>query len=186
LKLKNLIKRRKEGAYSIDLIHLIYFSLPSEGGREFRIIPRSGSKNFKIKKMNMKKIYTLLLGFGVALNVVAQMQVSQGTEINVNAIPKPGYRFIQWSDGNIENPRSITVMDNVDLVAEFYYNDYTLTTQVNSVERGSVTSGESIQYTQTKELTATPNYGYAFKNWTLSGTESSLSATTSNPTIFTM
>ena len=99
--------------------------------------------------MNMKKIYTLLLGFGVALNVVAQMQVSQGTEINVKATPKPGYRFIQWSDGNTENPRSITVMDNVDLVAEFYYNDYTLTTQVNSVERGSVTSGESIQYTQT-------------------------------------
>jgi len=136
--------------------------------------------------MNMKKIYTLLLGFGVALNVVAQMQVSQGTEIYVKAIPKPGYQFIQWSDSNTENPRVITVLDNVNLVAEFDYNDYTLTTQVNSVERGSVTSGESIQYTQTKELTATPKYGYVFKNWTISGTESSLSSTTSNPTTFTM
>lgn len=134
----------------------------------------------------MKKIYTLLLGFGVALNVVAQMPVSQGTKINVKATPKPGYRFIQWSDGNIENPRSITVMDNVDLVAEFYYNDYTLTTQVNYADRGTVNSGGSVQYTQTKELTATPNYGYVFKNWTVSGSGSSVSSTTANPITFTM
>ncbi len=134
----------------------------------------------------MKKIYTLLLGFGVALNVVAQMQVSQGTEINVKATPKPGYRFIQWSDGNTENPRVITVLDNVNLVAEFDYNDYTLTTQVDYADRGTVTYGESIKYTFTKELTATPKYGYVFKNWTVSGAGSSLSSTTSNPATFTM
>jgi len=134
----------------------------------------------------MKKIYTLLLGFGVALNVVAQMQVFQGTEINVKATPKSGAHFVKWSDGNTENPRVITVLDNVNLVAEFDPNDYTLTTQVNYADRGTVTYGGSIKYTFTKELTATPNYGYVFKNWTVSGTGSSLSSTTDNPTTFTM
>ena len=134
----------------------------------------------------MKKIYTLLLGVGVALNVVAQMQISQGKEVYVKAFPKPGFKFIQWSNGNTENPYAITVMDNVDLVAIFDYNDYTLTTRVNYTDGGTVSSGGSVQYTKTKELTATPNYGYVFKNWTVSGSGSSVSSTTANPTTFTM
>ena len=122
----------------------------------------------------------------VATYVVAQTQVNYGVKVVILATPKSGGHFVKWSDGNTENPRVITVLDNVNLVAEFDYNDYTLTTQVNSEERGSVTAGENIQYTQTKELIATPNYGYAFKNWTVSGSGSKVSSTSSNPTTFTM
>ena len=37
----------------------------------------------------------------------------------LTAIPTDGYCFSQWSDGNINNPREITVGNNISLTAEF-------------------------------------------------------------------
>ena len=74
----------------------------------------------------MKKIYTLLMVMLVATYVVAQTQVNYGSKVVILATPKLGGHFVKWSDGNAENPRFITVLDNVNLVAEFDYNDYTV------------------------------------------------------------
>ena len=37
----------------------------------------------------------------------------------ISAIPNAGYRFVEWSDGNIDNPRSLELTQNTSLVANF-------------------------------------------------------------------
>ena len=42
-----------------------------------------------------------------------------GTNISLKATAKTGYYFTQWNDGNTDNPRTITVTDNAEYIAEF-------------------------------------------------------------------
>lgn len=37
----------------------------------------------------------------------------------ISAVAKSGYTFTQWSDGNTDNPRTLTITDNVTLIAKF-------------------------------------------------------------------
>lgn len=37
----------------------------------------------------------------------------------ISATPQTGYSFVQWSDGNTDNPRTLTITDNVTLIAMF-------------------------------------------------------------------
>ena len=41
------------------------------------------------------------------------------SKIVITAIPNKGYHFVQWSDGNIENPRTIVVNEDIELTAIF-------------------------------------------------------------------
>ena len=49
----------------------------------------------------------------------------QGTEVTLTATAAEGYHFVQWSDGNTDNPRTITVTADVTLAAEFASNTTT-------------------------------------------------------------
>mgnify|MGYP004503776861 CR=1 FL=1 len=46
--------------------------------------------------------------------------------ITLKAIPKDGYAFTGWSDGNTDNPRTITVNGNATYVAQFSQSAYTI------------------------------------------------------------
>lgn len=43
----------------------------------------------------------------------------EGTEIEIAAVPIQGYRFIQWNDGSTENPRSVTLNEDLIFMASF-------------------------------------------------------------------
>lgn len=43
----------------------------------------------------------------------------EGTELEIAAIPLPGYRFANWMDGNDDNPRTITVSSDLFYSAHF-------------------------------------------------------------------
>ncbi len=43
----------------------------------------------------------------------------EGTTIELKAIANEGYAFSEWSDGNTDNPRSLTVDGNISLTATF-------------------------------------------------------------------
>lgn len=43
----------------------------------------------------------------------------KGTTIQIQAIPEEGFTFVSWSDGNISNPRTITVNSTIELSANF-------------------------------------------------------------------
>ena len=86
-------------------------------------------------------------------------------QITLTVSSKYGYHFAQWSDGNTDNPRLVTVTKDTTLIAEFAYNQYTISTEVNDAERGSVSGGATVDYLSEVTLTATANYGYHFALW---------------------
>ena len=51
--------------------------------------------------------------------ITGAQQYSRGERVNLVANAQPGYRFKQWSDGNIYNPRCFLAYGDMNLVAEF-------------------------------------------------------------------
>ena len=84
----------------------------------------------------------------------------------VMATPKYGYHFVNWSDGDTTNPRSISVPDSVRvaLTAYFELNQYSLTVVCDST-LGSVSGNGQYQHGELASVTVTPNYGYVFNHW---------------------
>lgn len=65
-----------------------------------------------------------------------------GSQVEIAAIPIRGSQFIGWQDGNTDNPRTVTLNDDLVFVATFdelegivdlQPSDYTITTQGNQV-----------------------------------------------------
>jgi hypothetical protein len=46
-------------------------------------------------------------------------QALNGNTVTIIAIPNDGYRFLNWNDGNTENPRMVTVTGNITYTAYF-------------------------------------------------------------------
>ena len=97
---------------------------------------------------------------------------SDGTE--VTAVPNFGYRFVGWSDGSTENPRTdYYVTADVDVTAEFVLTSY-YTLTYTAGPNGTIV-GVSPQIVEEgsdgTEVTAVPNFGYRFVGWSDGSTE---------------
>ena len=92
----------------------------------------------------------------------------------VSAISNAGYTFTNWTkNGTVvstDATYTFTVTENANLVAHFTQDHYTVTVSVDPQEAGTASGGGSFTYGETCTLTATPNTGYAFVNWTKNGT----------------
>lgn len=62
-----------------------------------------------------------------------------GTNHQITATPNECYRFVQWSDGNTDNPRTITVTGDATYTAEFEQIQYTIEAQSADTGQGSAT-----------------------------------------------
>ncbi len=51
--------------------------------------------------------------------VTAGGEYQENTQITLTATPATGCRFVQWSDGNTDNPRTVTVVANTEYTAIF-------------------------------------------------------------------
>ncbi|MBQ3709344.1 MAG: choice-of-anchor J domain-containing protein [Bacteroidales bacterium] len=66
------------------------------------------------------KLYTLTVQCNPAEGAVTgNGTYAAGTVVEVQAIPYKGYAFDRWNDGNTQNPRSVTLDNNMTLVAFF-------------------------------------------------------------------
>ena len=103
-----------------------------------------------------------------ANNKMGSAQVNSNTfcnGANIDATPNYGYHFIQWSDGNTDNPRSLELTQDTILTAEFAPNQYTITT-VSADEEMGYTEGDTVaNYLEYITLSAIANYGYHFVEW---------------------
>lgn len=89
-----------------------------------------------------------------------------GSEVRISATPASGHWFRQWSDGNIENPRTVTVTGNETYTAQFEaIINYTITATANDGTMGTVSGGGSYPANQAISLSATANEGYRFLRW---------------------
>ena len=95
-------------------------------------------------------------------------EYAYGTEITLTATANSGYRFAQWSDGNTDNPRIITVTENKTYTAEFEVEVFGV------YAAAAVPSMGGVKVT----LTAEPIEGLVFDHWSDGNTE--------NPRILTL
>ena len=101
-----------------------------------------------------------------------------GNTANLSASALSGYHFVQWSDGNTDNPRSLTVIGNISLTAQFAINTYTLTVLSNNATMGTATGSGTYTHNSTVNISAEANYGYHFVQWN--------DGDTTNPRLITM
>ncbi len=78
------------------------------------------------------------------------------------ATPDYGYHFVQWSDGNTDNPRSFIVTQDTSFMAEFAKNQYLISVEA---ENGVVSGGGYYEYQSYAQLTATADEHYHFVKW---------------------
>ena len=92
---------------------------------------------------------------------------NHGAEATLTATPAAGYHFVNWTVGGKEvsakNPYDFTVTENVDLIANFAKNVYTVKV---TAENGTVTGDGEYTHGEQATLTATADEGYEFVNWT--------------------
>ena len=108
----------------------------------------------------------------------------EGAVVSLTAIPNSGYQFSNWSGdlSGTQNPKSVTMDSDKNVVANFteiQTVSYTLITTVSGSGTVSPASGQVYPEGTVVPLTATPDAGWTFENWSgdISGTNSSTSIT---------
>ena len=94
---------------------------------------------------------------------------NETTKTEISAIAKENYHFTQWSDGNTENPRTITITEDINLTAEFAIDQYQVTLKSNG--NGSVTGSGTYDYGTKVTIEAIADKGYHFEKWSDGNTE---------------
>lgn len=89
----------------------------------------------------------------------------------IEALPRDGYQFAQWSDGNADNPRTIIVDNTLTLTAIFEpLTTYQLTVKYDS-KQGYVAGVGEYYPNEEATLTVTPLGGYRFSQWSDGNTD---------------
>lgn len=119
--------------------------------------------------------------------------------VTLTAVPATGYTFTGW-DGALSgstNPAPLTITGNMVVTADFAPIVVTLTTNISPAGTGAITPNNPgpYHYGDTVQLTAVPNAGYSFGQWsqdatgttnpitvTLNGNKAVTATFTQNPT----
>ena len=88
-----------------------------------------------------------------------------GATCTLTATANEGYTFDHWNDGSTQNPRTVTVNNNMSFTAYFTAGQYTITVNAIPEEGGTVTGGGTYAYGSSVTLSATPASGYQFLQW---------------------
>ena len=126
-------------------------------------------------------IVTITSGFNgsVSVNGVQgdySQAVQHGTQLTVEALPDTGYSFDQWTDGNTDNPRTITVTGPITLSSA--YEALTYSVSVSAGANGSVSVNgtignysETVAYGTILTIEGTGSTGYGFDQWSDGNTD---------------
>ena len=98
-------------------------------------------------------------------------EYESGQTVSVTATPEGEYLFKDWSDGNTNATRTLTVSSNINLTANFEKRKYPLTINIEGegeVIEEIVNAGRTTDYDSgtTVKLTAVPSEGWEFVGWT--------------------
>jgi Leucine-rich repeat (LRR) protein len=98
-----------------------------------------------------------------------------GAAAALHAAPNTGYHFVRWTEGGNEvtgaaADYSFTVSGNRTLIAEFAPDKHTVGASPNDAAYGTVSGAGTYDYNSKATLTAAPNPGYCFVQWTENGT----------------
>ena len=83
----------------------------------------------------------------------------------IEALPREGYQFAAWHDGNTDNPRTITVTQDTTYIANFEpLTTYQLTVNYDP-KQGHISGTGEYYPNEEATLTVTPLGGYRFSKW---------------------
>ncbi len=103
-----------------------------------------------------------------------------GSSVTLTATPASCYSFVNWTESgtNVSSSASYTFTANANrtLVANFALTTYSVTTSSSPSGGGTTSGGGTVNCGSSVTVTATPNAGYNFTNWTEGGTQVSASA----------
>ena len=86
--------------------------------------------------------------------------------VSISAIAISHHHFVQWNDGNTENPRQVVVECDTTFTAFFAIDTYAVSVSTNDIARGMVQStGTQFEYGTPCTVTATAYTGYTFAEW---------------------
>lgn len=92
-----------------------------------------------------------------------------GKNVTVKAVPNPGYKFENWTQGSTvlttNSTYSFTVVKNINLKANFSKIKYIIEVNSNPEIGGTVSGGGNYYYQNNVTVKAVPKPGYLFKNW---------------------
>lgn len=86
----------------------------------------------------------------------------EGSQVNITCTPNSCHRFVQWSDGNTTNPRTINVDSDISLRAIMEIKKYTVKLSGSNCTftgAGTYDCGKSVT------ITCKPADGYRFVQW---------------------
>lgn len=85
-----------------------------------------------------------------------------GQDVTLTASADNGYHFVGWNDGGTDNPRSFTATCDSSLTATFEINSYRVT---GIAVNGTISGAHTYTHGSEATLTAYPEYGYHFTEW---------------------
>jgi|GEM_PF-1281567 hypothetical protein len=106
-------------------------------------------------------------------------------EVTLTVSSDYGYHFSKWSDGNTDNPRTITLTSDTTFTAQFVKNSYTISTNSANPEWGTTAGDTAALYLDEVEISAIPNYGYHFVRWNDYNTSNPRTVSVTEDKIFT-
>lgn len=127
--------------------------------------------NTVAKAVLMKKSYKLRYANSSGGSLSASPAYAyHGDVVQLEAIPEEGYSFKSWMydlSGSTDNPVEFTVLDNATIGAEFEQSTFTITTEITGDGEIIVSPDkESYVYGEYVEITAVPDIGNSFSEWT--------------------
>ena len=132
---------------------------------EFIVREQAGANQVTINAGPNNPAYGTVSGTGI-YNI--------GDNVTLTATANTGHVFSKWVDESnttlsTDNPYTFVAATNLNLTAIFLDNTgatYTITVQVNDSTMGTAVGGGTYTAGEQITLTATPNPGYNFVNWT--------------------
>ena len=138
----------------------------AEGGQTFTLTVSSGN---------------LLLG-----TVTGGGVYPAGAAAEIRAIPASYANFLQWNDGNTENPRTVIMNSDLDFVAEFgAAQTYTITVVSSNEEMGQVFGGGIFAQGAQTQISALAYDGYMFTGWNDGNTDNPRTITVTGNATYT-
>ena len=115
----------------------------------------SAGANGKVSLDGSEEVLSAVYEYGNAATILATATTT-------------GYHFVRWSDGNTENPRTITVNAAISLTAEFALNQYEITWNNEDgslIEKITINHGVVPSHVAPTKATDASNT-YSFAGWT--------------------
>ena len=136
------------------------FSKWSDGSTDTtRVVTLNANTN--LTAIFLTNMHTVTLS-GKNGKVIGAGEYQHGKEVEIEAIPNEGYHFVKWSDGDTVAKRKFTILDNVNLTAEFAINVYTVTL---SATNGATQGAGKYNHGTTVTINAVAAVGYHFVKW---------------------